>query len=225
MLMKDFPEKERPVNRVCEMGAQAVSGTELLASILQTGHAFEQAQALIERFGDMAGIDRAEIAEIVDVRGIGKAQAARIKAAIELGRRVVWDRQDDKFQIRSPGDAAGLLMATLCNLPQEHFVILYLDTRNRVIEQETLYKGTLNTSIVRVGEVFRGAIARHCAGIIVAHNHPSGDASPSPEDIALTRRLVDAGKLMEVEVLDHVIVGGAGRYTSLRERGLGFENA
>lgn len=221
LMVRDFPENERPVNRVCEVGAQAVSGVELLASILQTGNALTHAHALVERFGDLPGLAQAEIVEIVQVPGIGKAQAARIKAALELGRRVLTAEYDDKYQIHSPGDVAHLLMLTMSHLEQEHFVVLYLDTRNRVIEQETLYKGTLNTSIVRVGEVFRGAIRRQCAGIIVAHNHPSGDPNPSPEDVALTRRLVDAGKLVEVDVLDHVVIG-KGRFVSLRERSLGF---
>jgi len=115
-------------------------------------------------------------------------------------------------------------MPLIAHQEQEHFVLLYLDTRNRVLDRETLYKGSLNTSLVRTGEVFRGAVRRQCGAIIVAHNHPSGDPTPSAEDIALTRRLVDAGKLLEVDVLDHVIIGH-NRFVSLRERALGFENA
>ncbi|HNT74378.1 MAG TPA: DNA repair protein RadC [Anaerolineae bacterium] len=222
MLVRDFPVQERPVNRVCEMGAQSVSGVELLASLLQTGDAFAHARALLERFGDLYGLAQASIAEIIQVKGLGKAQAARIKAALELGRRVLTETPEEKYQIRSPADAAHLLLGTLGPATQEHFVILYLDTRNRVIEQETLYKGTLNTSVVRIAEVFQGAIARRCAGIVVAHNHPSGDPTPSPEDVALTRRLVDAGKLVEIDVLDHLVIG-RNRYVSLRERALGFE--
>src|SRR5690606_32309380 len=107
---------------------------------------------------------------------------------------------------------------------QEHFTVLFLDTRNRVTDEETLYVGSLNTSLVRIAEVFRGAVRRNCAAVIVAHNHPSGDPTPSPEDVALTRRLVDAGKLLEIEVLDHLVIGN-NRYVSLRERALGFESA
>ncbi len=112
----------------------------------------------------------------------------------------------------------------ICVQEYENFVILYLDTRNRVTAREILYKGSLNTSLVRIGEVFRGAVRRNCAAVIVAHNHPSGDPNPSPEDVALTRRLVEAGKLLEVEVLDHLVIG-ENRYVSLRERALGFEAA
>ncbi len=224
MLVKEFPKKERPINRVCEVGARSLSGVELLASLLQTGNALEQAAALIAKFGDLSGLINAEIAAITAIKGIGRAQAVRIKAALELGRRAFTDVPEEKPQIQSPGNAAALLMPTLGASPQELFVVLYLDTRNRVLEQETLYKGTLNTSVVRIAEVFRGAMARNCANIIVAHCHPSGDPSPSPEDIALTRRLVEVGKEIEIDVLDHLIIG-KGRYISLREKGLGFEEA
>jgi DNA repair protein RadC len=126
----------------------------------------------------------------------------------------------DKVQVRSPADAAALLMPEIGSLEQEHFVVLLLDTRNRVIGQEVLYKGSLNTSHIRVGEVFREAIRRNCAAILVAHNHPSFDCSPSPEDHALTRLLVEAGKTLDVDVVDHLIVS-CKNFVSLRERGLG----
>ena len=106
---------------------------------------------------------------------------------------------------------------------QEHFVVLYLDIRNRIFDREVVYKGTVNTTVIRVAELFRGAVRRNAAAIIIAHNHPSGDASPSPEDIALTRRVVEAGQLLQVECLDHLIIGSAGTYVSLRQRDLGFE--
>ncbi len=131
---------------------------------------------------------------------------------------------EERWQIRAPSDAAHILMPKLSFQQQEHFAILYLDTRNRVSDQEVLYVGSLNTSLVRVAEVFRGAVRRNCAALIVAHNHPSGDPNPSPEDVSLTRRLVDAGKLLEVDVLDHLVIGH-NRYVSLRERSLGFESA
>ena len=130
----------------------------------------------------------------------------------------------DRWQIKCPGDAGPDLLAWLGNAQQELFGVLYLDTRNRVLEREVLYRGTLNTSLARIGEVFRGAIRRNAAAIMVAHNHPSGDPAPSPEDVALTRRLVEAAQLVEVEVLDHLIIGH-GRWVSLRERGMGFESA
>ena len=145
-------------------------------------------------------------------------------AALELGRRLMAEAPEERYQIRAPGDAAHLLLPRLSHKEQENFAVLYLNTRNQVTDQEVLYKGSLNTSLVRVAEVFRGAVRRNCAAVIVAHNHPSGDPSPSPEDIALTRRLVDAGKLLEIDVLDHLVIGH-NRYISLRECALGFEPA
>jgi len=223
MLVREYPKEERPVNRVCEAGAMAVSGTELLASILGTGNAMDTAITLMKEFGGLAQIATAEVAQLTAVHGVGKAQAARIKAALELGRRVLESQMGEKYHIRSPGDAANLLMGYIGREEQECFVVLYLDTRNRIVEREILYRGTLNTSIVRIAEVFRGAVRRNVKSIIVGHNHPSGDANPSPEDVALTRRLVQAGITMEIDVLDHVIVGHA-TFVSLRERALGFED-
>jgi DNA repair protein RadC len=163
--------------------------------------------------------------EIMRIDGIGPAQAARLKAALEIGSRLMAEPPEEKYQIRGPADAAHVLMATLSNQPREQFVVLVLDTRNQILHQETLYSGTLNTSVVRTAEVFGVALEHNANTIFVAHNHPSGDPSPSPEDVNLTRRLVKAGKLLEVQVLDHLIIG-QNRYISLRERALGgFEEA
>jgi DNA repair protein RadC len=190
--------------------------------LLQTGHALAQANDLLAALNGLEGLARADAHLLQDIEGIGPAQAARLLAALELGRRVMAETVEPRYQIRAPGDAAHLLTTLIGHQEQECFVVLYLDTRNRVIDREILYRGTLNSSLVRTGEVFRGAVRRNCASILVAHNHPSGDPAPSPEDVALTRRLVEAGKLMEVEVLDHLVIAG-GRHVSLRQRGAGFE--
>jgi DNA repair protein RadC len=182
------------------------------------------ATRLLTSYKGLAGLSRADFAQLEAERGLGPAKTAQLLAAFELGRRLMAEAPDERYQIRAPSDAANILTPLIGHQEQEHFVVLYLDTRNRVTDRETLYKGSLNTSLVRIGEVFRGAVRRNCAAVIVAHNHPSGDPTPSPEDIALTRRLVDAGKLLEVDVLDHVIIGH-NRFVSLRERSLGFENA
>jgi DNA repair protein RadC len=218
----DLPESERPVNRICEAGVKAVSKIELLAGILQTPNAYEPALELFRRFGDMQGIARATVYELMQIKGIGKAAAARIKAAAEFGERIYND-VSEKYQILSPAYAARLLFTTIGHATQEKFVIIYLDTRNGVIDTEVLYTGTLNSSLVRIGEVFRGAIVRNCLSIMVSHNHPSGNPEPSPEDIALTRKLVQAGMVLQIEVLDHIIIGSGSNYVSLRERGAGFE--
>jgi DNA repair protein RadC len=212
--LRHLPVRERPASRVADYGAHACSLAELLAAIVGGSHQIEIAYALLERFGDATGITRASVDRL------GAARAAALKAALEIGRRLQIEAAGDKVQVRSPADAAALLMPEIGGLEQEHFVVLLLDTRNRVIGQEVLYKGSLNASHIRVGEVFREAIRRNCAAILVGHNHPSQDTSPSPEDHALTKQLVEAGKTLDVELIDHLVVSST-RFVSLRERGLG----
>jgi len=224
--VKEMPPEERPRERMARAGAQALSSTELLAIILRVGvggeNVLSMAQRLLANFGGLGGLSRADFSQLTAERGLGPAKASQILAALELGRRLMAESPEERWQIRAPSEAAHILMPVIGHQEQEHFVVLYLDTRNRVTDRETLYKGSLNTSLVRTAEVFRGAVRRNCAAIIVAHNHPSGDPNPSPEDVALTRRLVDAGKLLEIAVLDHLIIG-ENRYVSLRERALGFD--
>ena len=226
--VKEMPEEERPRERLARVGPQALSSAELLAIILRTGiggeNVLTMAQRLLANFDGLAGMARLELAQLTAEHGLGPAKAAQLLAAFELGRRMMAEAPEERYQIRSPSDAANLLMTMIGHKEQEHFVVLYLDTRNRVLDREILYKGSLNTSLVRIAEVFRSAVRRNCKAVIVAHNHPSGDPNPSPEDVALTRRLVSAGKILEIDVLDHVVVG-QNRFVSLRERALGFEDA
>jgi DNA repair protein RadC len=219
-LLRHLPLRERPASRVADYGAHACSLTELLAAVVGGSHQIEIARALLARFGDVTSIAHAPVEELAQVDRLGKARSAALKAALEIGRRLQIEAVGHRAVIRSPADAAALLMPEIGHLEQEHFVVLMLDTRNRVIAQETLYKGSLNASHIRVGEVFREAIRRNCAAILVAHNHPSQDVSPSPEDVALTRSLVEAGKLVDVDVLDHLVLSRS-RFVSLHERGLG----
>lgn len=226
--VKEMPKDERPRERMAHAGPQALSTAELIAIILRTGTGGENvlmiANRMLAESGGLAALARLDMAQLEQFRGLGRAKSAQLMAAFELGRRLAVEAPDEGYQIKTPADAAHLLMPMMGHREQEHFALLYLDTRNRVTEHEMLYKGSLNTSLVRVAEVFRGAVRRNCASIIVAHNHPSGDPSPSPEDIVLTRRLVDAGKLIEIDVLDHLVIGH-NRYVSLRERELGFDAA
>lgn len=221
----DLAEEERPRERLAAHGPQVLSDAELLAILLRVGVAGENAvqvgHRLLEQMGGLKGLHKAAYDEVCAQFGIGPAKAAQIKAAIELGRRLTLQSPEDRPAIQSPKDAADLLQYEMGILEQEELRVILLDTRNRVEEIISQYKGSLNSSQVRVGELFRAAIRRNAAAIIVVHNHPSGDPTPSPDDIALTRAIVQAGKLLDVEVLDHLVIGH-GRYVSLKERGLGF---
>lgn len=167
---------------------------------------------------------RTDYTELCKQHGMGEAKAATLKAALEIGRRLLLSEQGQRCQIKSPADVAQLLMVEMSHLEQEHLRTVLLDTKNRVQDICTIYIGSLNTSVLRVGEVFREAIKRNSASIIVVHNHPSGDPTPSPEDVQVTRQLVSAGQLLDIEMLDHLVIG-QGRFVSLRERGLGFSKS
>jgi DNA repair protein RadC len=225
-MIKDLPAQERPRERLARVGEGALSTAELLAIILRVGVGGESALAMARRllstYNGLPGLARASFAELRAERGLGNAKTAQLKAALELGRRMLLATPEDRLVVRSPSDVAQLLMAEMAHLEQEHFRVLYLDTRNRLLGSETVYVGSLNASHIRVAEVFRDAIKRSCAAIIVAHNHPSGDPSPSPEDVEVTRQLITAGNLLNIELLDHLIIGQQ-QFVSLRERGLGFE--
>jgi DNA repair protein RadC len=224
--IKDLPAGDRPRERLASAGEAALSTAELLAIILRTGgrgeSALGMARRLLGSFKGLPGLARASFSELVAEPGLGEAKAAQLKAAMEIGRRMLQADPETRPSLRSPADVARLLMAEMGHLQQEHFRVLYLDTRNRVLGQETVYVGTLNASHARIAEIFREAVKRNCAAIIVAHNHPSGDPAPSPEDILVTRRLVEAGEMLDIEVLDHIVIGQQ-RYVSLKERGLGFD--
>lgn len=224
--IKELPAQERPRERLASVGEGALATAELLAIILRTGIGGESALAMARRllstYDGLPGLARASFAELRAERGLGNAKTAQLKAALELGRRMLLATPEDRLIVRSPSDVAQLLMAEMAHLEQEHFQVLYLDTRNRLLGSETVYVGSLNASHIRIAEVFRDAVKRNCAAIIVAHNHPSGDPSPSPEDVEVTRQLVAAGGILSIEVLDHLVIGQQ-RFVSLRERGLGFE--
>jgi len=221
----EMPAGERPRERLERYGAAALSNAELMAIILRGGvkgqSVLNLAQALLARHGGLMGLARASFAELCAEHGVGPAKTTQIKAALELGRRLLIESPDARPQITSPADAANLVQLEMSLLEKEEVRVLVLDTRNRVLDIPTVYVGSLNTSVVRVAEMFRDAIKQNAAAIIVVHNHPSGDPTPSPEDVRLTEMLVEAGKLLDVEVLDHLIIGRQS-YVSLKQRGLGF---
>lgn len=225
-MIRDMAAGERPRERLEQVGERALSSSELLAIILRTGSGGESVVRLAERIlsqlNGLPGLAKASLHELQNVKGIGPAKAVQVKAALELGRRLMANVPEEKARVSSPADAANLLMSEMAFLEQEHLRLVLLDTRNQVISTPTVYIGSLNTSVVRIGELFRYAIRDNAAAIIVAHNHPSGDPSPSPEDVHVTRMIVEAGKLLDIDVLDHLIITRQ-RYVSLKERGLGFD--
>jgi DNA repair protein RadC len=224
--LHDLPAADQPQKRLIQTGAATLSSAELLAILLQKPGrsalmALDLAQQLLSTFDGLPGVAYASLEELTSVSGVGMVKAVEIKAALELGRRLMNIRRDEYPQISSPADAANLLMADMALLEQERLTIILLDTRNRVLRIHNLYVGSLNSATVRVAELFREAIRASAAGLILAHNHPSGDPSPSPEDVRMTREVAQAGELLDIKLLDHLIIG-RNRFVSLKERGLGF---
>lgn len=217
-----LPLRERPTYRITA-DSQACNLLEVLTVLIGNE---DTAKALLAAYGGSAqSIAKASALELArNVRGVNERLAVRIKAAVEFGRRVAADWPAAAPLMSSPADCAAILLPLLQDKDQEYLYVLNLNTRNRLIGQPIqIYHGSLNTSLIRVSEVFRDAIRLNAASIIVAHNHPSGDPSPSPEDVAVTRMLIEAGKLLDIEMLDHIVCGGQQRFVSLKDRGLGFK--
>jgi DNA repair protein RadC len=218
--LKSLPLREQPAYRVTQ-NASACNLTELLAAVIGGQRQIETSQALLERFnGDIRRLYQAHPAEITAAKGISQATAARIKAALNLGLRLNTP-SEERPMINSPADAAALVQYEMSLLEKEHLRVIMLDRRNRVLDTEEIYQGSVSSAQVRVGEIFHAAVGRLASAIIIVHNYPSGDPTPSPDDVAVTRAIVQAGKLLDIETLDHLIIG-QGRWVSLKELGLGF---
>jgi DNA repair protein RadC len=220
LAVKDLPATEHPRYRAQHYGVAALSNAELLQLICRVHHV-DTCPSLLSRAGHLGALARMSGQEMAETEGLGEGGAAAIQAAFELGRRLMIETSPGQAQVTSLNDAANLLMGCYGDEDQEHLAVMCLDTRNRIIGVETVYKGSVNTVTVRVAEVFQAAVKRKAVSIILCHNHPSGDPTPSPEDVRLTEHVVQAGQLMDIEVLDHIVVG-RGRFVSLKERGLGF---
>lgn len=218
------PAYDTPRARLCDLGPAALSEAEVVSLVLggRPEKALAEARALLARFGGLHGLLRANVSELAQEPGVGPARAAQVKAALELGRRLLLSPTEERLQIRSPEDVAALLMLEMGHLEQEQLRVLLLDTRHQVIRQVLVYQGSVNTSLVRIAEIFREAVRENAPAIVLCHNHPSQDPSPSPEDVAVTRDAIAAGRLLSVELLDHLIVTQQ-RYVSLRESGLAFD--
>ena len=223
-LIRETPTADRPRERLLALGPAALTTAELLAILIGTGRsgvsAPEVAAALLAQLGpDLARLARRSAAELAAVQGIGPAKATRVVAALEVGRRLQEEGRPDRTRIRSPADVYRWFAPRLGDLAAEEFHVLALDSQSGVLRDLLVTRGILNSSLVHPREVFRGAIAEAAAGIIVVHNHPSGDPTPSADDRAVTRQLVEAGRVLDLPVYDHVVVG-ASRYLSFAEAGL-----
>jgi len=220
--MKDVPKEERPRERLLKYGESHLSNQEILAILIGSGTKKESVMDLSNRvlmhFEGLKLLSDATIEELTAIKGIGEAKGISILAALELGRRLQQYKPEKTYIIRSPEDGADYVMEEMRNLNQEHLVVLFLNTKNQIIHRETIFIGSLNASIVHPREIYREAVKRSAASIICAHNHPSGDPTPSQEDIHVTRRLVEAGKIMGIELLDHLVIGDHS-FTSLKEKG------
>ena len=225
-MIKDLPQGERPRERLKQHGPKHLNNTELIAILLRTGMTGENVISLSSRvltaLGGLAGLGRSSFTELCSQRGLSEAKACQLLAAVELGRRFVSLAPEERVVINSPQDVANLLMAEMAVLDQEHLKALLLNTKNEVLGIREIYVGNVNSSVVRPAEVFRPAVRDNATSVIVVHNHPSGDPTPSPEDVSITRTLIEAGKMMAVDVLDHLVIGSGNRFVSLKEAGLAF---
>lgn len=225
LTIKELAPDERPREKLRLRGASSLSNGELLAILLNTGLPGEPVTAVAQRLltdhGGLAGLIKLDVVEMARIRGVGEAKAAKLKAALELAVRVAALGPDQRPQIAAPDDVINLVGIEMAALDQEQLRVVLLDTKHRVLSTRVVYQGSVNQAQVRVAEVFRDAIRQNAVALIAVHNHPSGDPTPSSADVTLTAELVRAGSLLDIELLDHLIVG-QGRHVSLRRLGLGF---
>lgn len=225
LTMREWPASERPREKLQQIGPHSLSNAELLAILLRVGSVGEDVVALSQRllvqYGGLPGLHGAIFGTLVGEHGMGEAKTCALKAALELGRRLMLDPGQERMQVRSPHDVASLLMMEMGGLEHECLRTVLLNTKNHVLAIPTIYQGSVNQMGIRTGEVFREAVRHNATAMIVVHNHPSGDPTPSPEDIQVTRTLIEAGKMMDIDVLDHLVIGKQ-KYVSLKERHLGF---
>jgi DNA repair protein RadC len=222
LMIRDVPEEERPRERVLKEGTGVLSNQELLAVVIRSGTKQESvlqvAHRVLHHFKGLRMLNEASVKELTEIKGIGPTKAVQIMAALELGKRIGRLRTDERMSVHSPENGAQLVMDEMRFLSQEHFVCMYLNTKNQVLHKQTVFVGSLNASIVHPREVFKEAFRHSAASVICFHNHPSGDPSPSREVIAITQRLAECGKMIGIEMLDHIIIGDQ-KFISLKEKG------
>lgn len=224
--LREIPAEERPRERLVRRGAAGLSNAELVALLWGSGgagrSALELATDAVAAHGGLAGLSAASRAEMEALPGVGEARAAQLAAAFELGRRVAADWPAGRLSVRAPRDLADRLVPQMGRLEREELRVILLNTKNVVLEVKTVYQGNVSTALVRIAELFRDAVRQHAAGLILVHNHPSGDPAPSPDDLHLTAEAVAAGRLLDLPVLDHLVIGHDA-YVSLRDRGIPFD--
>ena len=224
--LRELPPEERPRERLAARGASGLANPELVALIWGSGSAGRSAadlasEALVAH-GGLTGLAAAGLVELQATPGIGAARASQLVAAFELGRRLLADWPTGRFTVRTPRDVADRLVLQMGRLDREELRVVLLNTKNQVLGIQTIYQGNVSTALVRVGELFRDAVRQSASGIILVHNHPSGDPTPSPDDLHLTAEAIAAGRLLDVPVLDHLVIGHDA-FVSLRDRGVAFE--
>lgn len=223
--IRELPSSERPRERLRDLGPGALSTAELLAIILRTGSAEQSvlnlAGSLLARHGGLGGLAKLSFADLTRERGVGEAKAAELMATFQLALRLNALQPEGRPAVTSPADVHALMGGEMSLLDQEHLRVLLLNTRNQVLAVREVYKGSVSMALVRTAELFREAVRLNAPSLILVHNHPSGDPSPSAEDVAMTKAAVEAGELLGIELLDHVIIGER-RFASLKQLGLGF---
>ena len=224
--IRELPAAERPRERLALRGPGGLTAAELIALLWGSGtrgvSAVELATEALARHDGLAGLARASEVELAALPGVGTARAAQLTAAIELGRRLLADWPTGRWTIRSPTDVADRLVLQMGRLEREELRAVLLNTKNVVLRVVTVYQGNVNSSLVRVGELFRDAVRVNATGIILVHNHPSGDPTPSPDDLHLTAEALAAGRMLDIDLLDHLVIGHDA-YVSLRDRGVLFD--
>ena len=221
--VRDLPRSERPRERLQKFGSEALSAQELLALVIGRGISKKSvmniAQELLARFGNIKAISEATLAELSQIRGIGLAKAAQIKACFELGKRQDLEPDTENFDIKDPHCVVKAIRSSIKDKAKEHFKLILLNPRNKIIGISTVTIGTLNASLVHPREVFKDAIMHTAASVVLVHNHPSGNPEPSEDDLTITKRLVEAGKILGIEVIDHIIITKNG-FFSFKEKNL-----
>jgi len=226
--IRELPAAERPRERLAQRGAGGLTTAELIALLWGSGvrgrSAVDLATDALAGHDGLAGLARADGLELAGIPGIGEAKAAQLVAAFELGRRLMADWPAGRWSIRGPHDIAERLILQMGRLEREELRVVILDTKNHVLRVQTVYQGNVSSSLVRVGELYRDAVRLNAASVILVHNHPSGDPTPSPDDLHLTAEALAAGRLLDIGLLDHLVIGHDA-YVSLRDRGFAFDRA